>query len=169
METSVDGLQGRSRHQLDDPDRVLATVKHYAGDGDSEYGTSTTGEYEIDQGVTVTNRRDFARIDLSPYVVAIRRHDAGSVMPWYSSVDWTEDGVGNPIKMHANREALAASGRSTALQDAVLSVLRDAAQAREVAGRVGAGWASALADADHAQPTGVTGGAFTLLRRGITG
>jgi beta-glucosidase len=106
METAVDGLQGRSQQQLDDPDRVLATVKHYAGDGDTEYGTSTTGEYRIDQGVTITNRRDFARIDLSPYVPAIRRHDAGSVMPSYSSVDWTEDGVGNPIKMHANRELI---------------------------------------------------------------
>jgi beta-glucosidase len=106
METAIDGLQGRSRQQLDDPDRVLATVKHYAGDGDTEYGTSTTGDYRIDQGVTVTDRRDFARIDLSPYVPAIRRHDAGSVMPSYSSVDWTEDGVGNPIKMHANRELI---------------------------------------------------------------
>jgi beta-glucosidase len=106
METAVDGLQGRSQRQLDDPDRVLATVKHYAGDGDTEYGTSTTGDYTIDQGVTITDRRDFARIDLSPYVVAVRRHDAGSVMPSFSSVDWTEDGVGNPIKMHANRELI---------------------------------------------------------------
>src|SRR4051794_17289176 len=106
METAVDGLQGRSRRQLDDPDRVLATVKHYAGDGDTEYGTSTTDSYKIDQGVTITNRRDFARIDLSPYVPAVRAHRVGSVMPSYSSVDWTEDGVGNPIKMHANRELI---------------------------------------------------------------
>jgi beta-glucosidase len=27
-------------------------------------------------------------------------------MPSFSSVDWTEDGVGNPIKMHANRELI---------------------------------------------------------------
>ena len=27
-------------------------------------------------------------------------------MPSYSSVDWTEDGVGNPIRMHANRELI---------------------------------------------------------------
>ena len=33
-------------------------------------------------------------------------HDVGSVMPSFSSVDWTEDGVGNPIKMHANRELI---------------------------------------------------------------
>ncbi len=105
METIIDGLQGRRRSQLDDPDRVLATAKHYAGDGDTEYGTGT-GDYPIDQGVTVTNRRDFARIDLSPYWPAVRRHDVGSVMPSFSSVDWTEDGVGNPIRMHAHRELI---------------------------------------------------------------
>jgi beta-glucosidase len=27
-------------------------------------------------------------------------------MPSYSSVDWTEDGVGNPIKMHANQQLI---------------------------------------------------------------
>jgi beta-glucosidase len=27
-------------------------------------------------------------------------------MPSFSSVDWTEDGLGNPVKMHANRELL---------------------------------------------------------------
>jgi beta-glucosidase len=106
METAIDGLQGRRRSQLADPDRVLATVKHYAGDGDTEYGTSTTDSYKIDQGVTITNRADFARIDLSPYVPAVWRHEVGSVMPSYSSVDWTEDGVGNPIKMHANRQLI---------------------------------------------------------------
>ncbi|AGL17746.1 glycoside hydrolase family 3 domain-containing protein [Actinoplanes sp. N902-109] len=104
METAIDGLQGRHR-DLDAPDRVLATVKHYAGDGDTEYGTGS-GDFTIDQGVTVTDRADFARIDLAPYVTALRRHDAGSVMPSFSSVDWTEDGVGNPIKMHANRELI---------------------------------------------------------------
>ena len=27
-------------------------------------------------------------------------------MPSFSSVDWTEDGLGNPIKMHANQELI---------------------------------------------------------------
>src|SRR3954469_12751127 len=27
-------------------------------------------------------------------------------MPSYSSVDWTEDGVGNPINMHGNQELI---------------------------------------------------------------
>jgi beta-glucosidase len=105
MATAIDGLQGRRAGSLDEPDRALATAKHYAGDGDTEYGTGS-GDYPIDQGITVTSRRDFARIDLSPYVAAVRRHDVGSVMPSFSSVDWTEDGVGNPLKMHAHRELI---------------------------------------------------------------
>ena len=27
-------------------------------------------------------------------------------MPSFSSVDWTEDGLGNPVKMHANKELI---------------------------------------------------------------
>jgi beta-glucosidase len=105
METAIDGLQGRRSDQLADPDRVLATVKHYAGDGDTTYGTGS-GNYTIDQGVTVTSRADFNTIDLPPYAAAVRDHHAGSVMPSFSSVDFTDDGIGNPIKMHANQELI---------------------------------------------------------------
>jgi beta-glucosidase len=105
MTPAIDGFQGHRARELDERDRVLATAKHYAGDGDTEFGTGE-GDYTIDQGITVTNRRDFARIDLAPYVPAVRRHRVGSVMPSFSSVDWTEDGVGNPVKMHAHRELI---------------------------------------------------------------
>jgi beta-glucosidase len=105
METAIDGLQGPRARELDEPDRALATAKHYAGDGDTEFGTGE-GDYTIDQGITVTSRRDFARIDLAPYVTAVRKHRVGSVMPSFSSVDWTEDGVGNPRKMHAHRDLI---------------------------------------------------------------
>jgi len=104
METAIDGLQGPPGH-LGDRDRVLATAKHFAGDGDTTYGTST-GDYKIDQGISVTNRKDFWEKALRQYVPAIQQHNVGSVMPSYSSVDWTEDGVGNPIKMHGNKELL---------------------------------------------------------------
>ena len=85
---------------------MLATAKHYAGDGDTAYGTGS-GDYTIDQGVAITNRQDFFNNALTQYVAAVRDHDVATVMPSYSSVDWTEDGVGNPIKMHANQELIA--------------------------------------------------------------
>jgi beta-glucosidase len=106
METAIDGFQGPRGH-LSDRDRVLATAKHYAGDGDTVYGTSTNPSgYKIDQGVAITSHRDFWRNALRQYVPAVREHHVGAVMPSYSSVDWTEDGVGNPIKMHANRDLI---------------------------------------------------------------
>ena len=104
METAIDGLQGPPGH-LADRDRVLATAKHFAGDGDTTYGTST-GDYKIDQGITITNHQDFWRTSLQQYLPAVQKHDVGTVMPSYSSVDWTEDGVGNPTKMHASKELL---------------------------------------------------------------
>jgi beta-glucosidase len=104
METAIDGFQGPRGH-LGDADRVLATAKHYAGDGDTLYGTAS-GDYKIDQGIAITNRQDFWDTSLRQYVPAVQDHHVGSVMPSYSSVDWTEDGVGNPIKMHANRELI---------------------------------------------------------------
>jgi len=36
----------------------------------------------------------------------VQTHDVGAVMPSFSSVDWTEDGVGNPTKMHANQDLI---------------------------------------------------------------
>jgi len=102
LETALDGFQGKN---LADSRSVLATAKHYAGDGDTLFG-SAAGDYTIDQGVTVTDRRTFRRIDLAPYVAAVQKHHVGSIMPSFSSVDWTEDGVGNPVKMSANKELL---------------------------------------------------------------
>jgi len=104
METAIDGFQGGAG-QLKDRDRVLATAKHFAGDGDTKYGTAT-GDYKIDQGVAVTNHQDFYDKALRQYVPAVQDHHVGSVMPSFSSVDWTEDGVGNPIKMHANQDLI---------------------------------------------------------------
>ena len=54
----------------------------------------------------MTSRDEFAKIDLAPYTTAIRRHGVRSVMPSFSSVDWIEDGVGDPIKMHAHQELI---------------------------------------------------------------
>jgi len=104
METAIDGFQG-GPGQLKDRDRVLATAKHFAGDGDTQYG-GNPGDYRIDQGIAVTNHQDFYDKALRQYVPAVKDHNVGSVMPSFSSVDWTEDGVGNPIKMHANEDLI---------------------------------------------------------------
>ncbi len=104
METIIDGLQGRPG-QMDRPDRVLATAKHYAGDGLTKFGTGE-GDYTIDQGINEVSRAEFDELALSPYEPAIRTHHVGSVMPSFSSVDWTDDGLGNPVKMHASEELI---------------------------------------------------------------
>jgi beta-glucosidase len=109
METAIEGFQGPPGH-LSDPDRVLATAKHFAGDGLTTYGTGsnmhTTGNYPIDQGVDEVNHKTFERLALSPYVTAVRKYHVGAVMPSYSDVDWTEDGLGNRINMHGNRDLI---------------------------------------------------------------
>jgi beta-glucosidase len=99
METAIRGFQGPPGH-LSEPDHVLATAKHFAGDGDTVYGSSTNPSgYKIDQGVSIADRQEFFEDALRQYVPAVRKYHVGTVMPSYSSIDWTEDGVGNPIKM----------------------------------------------------------------------
>jgi beta-glucosidase len=107
METVIDGLQG-APGELDQPEHVLATAKHFAGDGLTSYDDSLagTGAYPIDQGVDQVDRATFDRLALAPYWPAVQQHHVGAVMPSFSSVDWTEDGLGNPVKMHANHELI---------------------------------------------------------------
>ena len=40
METAIDGFQGRD---MSANDRVMATAKHYAGDGDTRYNAAAAG------------------------------------------------------------------------------------------------------------------------------
>ena len=96
---------GRAVATSTEPDRVLATAKHFAGDGLTTFG-SAAGDYTIDQGITEVSHQEFWRNALAPYVPAVQRYDVGSVMPSFSSVDWTEDGLGNPLKMHAQDELI---------------------------------------------------------------
>jgi beta-glucosidase len=96
MTPIVDGLQG---DDLSDPDTVLATAKHWVGDGGTTFGSSTTGNYTIDQGITEASLDELREIHIPPYDAAIAR-DVGVMMPSYSSVDFG-DGAG-PLKMHAH-------------------------------------------------------------------
>jgi beta-glucosidase len=105
METVIQGLQGRADgRDLDRDDKVLATAKHFVGDGGTAYGSSTTGTYTIDQGVTTVTRSELEAVHLSPYETAVDR-GIGTVMPSYSSLDVVGDGQG-PVKMHARADML---------------------------------------------------------------
>ncbi|MBN1121905.1 MAG: glycoside hydrolase family 3 C-terminal domain-containing protein [Anaerolineae bacterium] len=84
------GLQG---DDLAAVDTVLATPKHYIGDGGTIWGTSTTGDYMIDQGVTEEDEWALRSILLPPYIEAIH-NGARSIMISFSS--WGD------TKMHAN-------------------------------------------------------------------
>ncbi|MEV0429798.1 glycoside hydrolase family 3 N-terminal domain-containing protein [Micromonospora sp. NPDC050495] len=83
LSTLVTGLQGAN---LGGPTSVLATAKHYVGDG------GTTGG--DDQGDTVLSEADLRAIHLPPFQAAVQR-GVGSVMISYSS--W------NGVKLHGNR------------------------------------------------------------------
>jgi beta-glucosidase len=105
METIIQGLQGRADgRELKNDDKVLATAKHFAGDGGTEYGSSTTGTYTIDQGVTKVTRQQLEAVHLAPYQTAVDR-GIGTVMPSYSSLDILGDGQG-PVKMHARADMI---------------------------------------------------------------
>ena len=85
------GLQG---NDLAAPDSVLATPKHYVGDGGTAWGSSTASGYEIDQGVTEVDEATLRAVHLPPYVAAIEA-GAKSIMVSYSS--W------GGLKMHAQK------------------------------------------------------------------
>ncbi|GAA1545512.1 glycoside hydrolase family 3 N-terminal domain-containing protein [Actinomadura kijaniata] len=82
MSTVITGLQGRPGG----PASVMATAKHYVGDG------GTTGGK--DQGDTQVSEAELRRIHLPPYREAVRR-GVGSVMASFSS--W------NGLKLHAHK------------------------------------------------------------------
>ncbi|WP_067458134.1 glycoside hydrolase family 3 protein [Actinomadura macra] len=84
MTTIIDGLQGSALGR--GPTSVLATAKHYVGDGGTAGGR--------DQGDVRLSEEDLRAVHLPPFREAVRRA-VGSVMVSYSS--W------NGLKMHQNR------------------------------------------------------------------
>ncbi|WP_051167776.1 glycoside hydrolase family 3 N-terminal domain-containing protein [Actinoplanes sp. N902-109] len=83
MTTVVTGLQGQ---RLDGPASVLATAKHYLGDGGTTGGT--------DQGNTAISEAELRAIHLPPFRAAVQR-GVGSVMVSFSSF--------NGAKLHGNK------------------------------------------------------------------
>jgi beta-glucosidase len=82
------GLQGDN---LADPFTVLATPKHYLGDGGTVWGTSTNPGYFIDRGDTKLTEEQMRQLHLLPYISAIE-NGAQCIMVSFSS--W------NGVKMH---------------------------------------------------------------------
>ncbi|NVI91827.1 glycoside hydrolase family 3 C-terminal domain-containing protein [Actinomadura sp. BRA 177] len=83
MTTIIDGLQG---DELGGPTSVLATAKHYVGDGGTEGGD--------DRGDTKISERELRAVHLPPFQAAVKR-GVGAVMISYSS--W------NGLKMHQDK------------------------------------------------------------------
>ncbi|MCX4604361.1 glycoside hydrolase family 3 C-terminal domain-containing protein [Streptomyces anulatus] len=105
METVIQGMQGSpSGKDLHRNDKVLGSAKHFVGDGGTAYGSSTTGSYTVDQGVTEVTREELEAVHLSPFEESVKR-GVGTVMPSYSSLDILGDDRG-PVKMHANAEMI---------------------------------------------------------------
>jgi beta-glucosidase len=89
---------GRGAAGLAAPPSVLATPKHYLGDGGTAWGSSAAPGFKLDQGDARVDEETLRRVFLPPYQAAI---DAGarSIMVSFSS--W------NGVRMHANRYLLA--------------------------------------------------------------
>ncbi|WP_456786766.1 glycoside hydrolase family 3 N-terminal domain-containing protein [Cellulomonas sp. P5_C5] len=99
-DAAIVGLQGADPSDLSGPDKVLATAKHWVGDGGTTYDPALAGSgYPIDQGITrVGSLAELERLHVDPYVPAIEA-GVGSIMPSYSAV--SIDGA-DPVRMHEN-------------------------------------------------------------------
>jgi len=86
---SIKGFQGAGLG----PTTVLATAKHYIGDGGTAFGTGNSG-YLIDQGDARISETELRTIHLPPYQAAVQ-NGVGAVMISYSS--W------NGVKDHGNQ------------------------------------------------------------------
>jgi beta-glucosidase len=76
---------------------VLATAKHFIGDGGTTWGTSRADGYKIDQGDMQVDEATLRALFLPPYKAAI---DAGAKSIMVSFNSW------NGLKMHAQKKLL---------------------------------------------------------------
>jgi beta-glucosidase len=86
-------LRGLQASDIVAPNRVIGTPKHYLGDGGTRWGSSTTENYQLDQGETLGDEAFLRAVHLSPYRAVIAA-GAQVIMASYSS--W------NGQKMHAS-------------------------------------------------------------------
>jgi beta-glucosidase len=82
---------------LGDPRTVLASVKHFIGDGGTTWGSNNTNDWIIDQGVTEVDEAELRAVHLPPYLAAL---EAGARNIMVSLSSW------GGLRMHANRYLL---------------------------------------------------------------
>lgn len=78
-------VRGLQRDDLTATDSVLATPKHWVGDGGTVWGTSTAEGYQIDQGVTEADEQTLRDVHVAPYPAAF---DAGAITVMASYSSW---------------------------------------------------------------------------------
>ncbi len=87
----VRGLQGED---LTAETAVVATPKHWVGDGGTAWDTSTVSGYRIDQGVTLADEAELRHVHVAPYPAAF---DAGAITVMASYSSWENGKVhGDP-------------------------------------------------------------------------
>ncbi|MFN2164928.1 MAG: glycoside hydrolase family 3 protein, partial [Anaerolineae bacterium] len=89
---SIDGTP-----DLGHPRTVLASVKHFVGDGGTTWGSNTTNNWVIDQGVTEVDEAALRAVHLPPFIAAI---EAGARNIMVSLSSWGGQ------RLHANRYLL---------------------------------------------------------------
>jgi beta-glucosidase len=82
---------------LSHPRTVLASVKHFVGDGGTTWGSNTTNGWSIDQGVTEVDEATLRAVHLPPYVAAL---EAGARNIMVSLSSWAG------LRMHAHHYLL---------------------------------------------------------------
>jgi beta-glucosidase len=98
-------VRGLQRDNLADPLAILASAKHYAGDGGTAFGTGIPDKNHpglrapLDQGDTRVDEATLRRIHLPGYVTTVAA-GVGTIMPSYSS--W------NGVKCSASKRLLTA-------------------------------------------------------------
>jgi beta-glucosidase len=76
---------------------VLGSVKHFVGDGGTTWGSNTTNDWSIDQGVAEVDEATLRAVHLPPYIATIK---AGARNIMVSLSSW------GGLRMHANRYLL---------------------------------------------------------------
>ena len=87
-------LRGQQGDDLADSTTILATPKHFVGDGGTAWGTSMTEDYQLDQGDTQVDEATMRAVHLPPYDATV---DAGALSVMISFSSW------NGAKMHGQR------------------------------------------------------------------